>query len=216
MAQPDPQKYRRSRPSAVPLALFFATGYFVAAVAGGTALSGPDGERLPTLSMSTDGTRTAAPPARTTAPTSTTPAGFREVTGPHLLKTVLPEKWRVRTGAVPTTLVATDPDDPRREVRFGGAPVSDPSTDLSSRIRRVAGNTKVEGYRRTAVESSRFHDYPAIRWDYEYLRDDEPRQVSTFYWEALDIEYVIYAASAPEEWTTVQVLVQTMKEHTRP
>ena len=213
MAQPNPQKYGRS---SIPLALFFATGYFLAAAAGGTALTGPDGERLPTLSMSTDSARTTAPPPRTTAPTSTTPNGFREVTGPHLLRTVLPNRWQVTPGAVPTTLVATDPDDPRHEVRFGGAPVSDPSTDLPSRIRLAAANTKVEGYRRTAVESSRFHDYPAIRWDYEYLRDDEPRQVSAFYWEALDVEYVIYAASTPDDWPTMQALVQKMKEHTRP
>ncbi|XVS63454.1 hypothetical protein ACQPYE_35150 [Actinosynnema sp. CA-299493] len=136
---------------AVPLALSAAAAYVVLAGTAGyltldrrpappaptTAAAAAD---LPVITTTTAPASTA-PAAGTTAPTTPDlPPDLRRVDAPGGLGTVIPVGWEVATGTVATTLVVTDPTSPRRELRLGGAPVTDPSTPLLERITRAAAD----------------------------------------------------------------------------
>jgi len=227
MTASNPQKYGISRWAARPLAALFAFGYFATATSVGVLLSlAPDEQStgpvpsttFPAQSSQYPTITTTTTPPRTTTTTTTPaiPSGYRAVTGSSQLSTVIPENWTVTAGSVPTVQVATDPVDPRREIRFGGAPPEGAGTDLAGRITKAANESTATDYRKTSVEPSTFHGYPAMRWDYEYSKNGARRQVSAFYWEAQNVEYVIYASTSPDDWSVVQAVVQTMKDRARP
>lgn len=227
MTAANPHKYGIDRWGARPLAALFAFGYFTIAGSVGVLLSlTPDEQAtgptaLPTYPAQPNQypvltTTTRTQRATTTTTTPSVPSGYREVTGSFQLSTVVPANWTVADGSVATVRIATDPSDPRREIRFGGAPPEGSGTDLEGRITKAAAENTAPDYRRTAVEPGTFHGYPSVRWDFEFSKNGVRRQVSAFYWEARNVEYVIYASTTPDDWSAVQAVVQTMKDRARP
>jgi hypothetical protein len=209
------------------LAALFSFGYLATATSVGVLLSlTPDEQSAgPTANSTFTAQPTRYPaiatttrPQRTTTTTTTpaVPSGYRAVKGSFQLSTVVPADWTVAAGSVATVQVATDPSDARREIRFGGAPPEGAGTDLADRITKAADENTAPDYRKTSVEPSTFHGYPAMRWDFEFAKNGVRRQVSAFYWEAQNVEYVIYASTTPDDWTAVQAVVQTMKDSARP
>ena len=222
-----PQKYGIGHWAAKPLASLFAAGYFVVATSVGVLLSlVPDEEGTPNSAgsaqvvTSTRATTYLPVPRTTTRPAATTPTvppGYREVSGSFQLSTVVPNTWTVVDGSVSTTRVATDPADARREIRFGGAPPEGGSgTTLADRIGKAADENTLPGYRKTSLEPTTFNSHPAMLWEFEFTRNSVPRKVSAFYWEAQNVEYVIYASTTPDDWATMRAIVQTMKDRARP
>lgn len=227
MTASTPQKYGISHWAARPMAALFAFGYFAAATSVGVLLSltpdeqstgglpGPESTSWPTQYPTvTTTTRTTRPTTPTTTPA--VPPDYRAVTGSYQLKTVVPMGWTVSAGSVPTVQVANDPADARREIRFGGAPPETTGTTLSDRIGEAADKSTLPDYQKTAVQPSSFHGYPAMLWDFQFTKEGVRRQVSAFYWEAQNVEYVIYASTTPDDWPAVQAVVQTMKDRARP
>ena len=224
----NPQKYGISQWSARPMAALFASGYFAAATAVGILLSTASGEpdAPPTATSSTRGEPTWTPTFTTTRPTprpttttaaAAVPSGYRTATGPSELKTVLPATWTVSQGSVSTIQVATDPADERHEIRFGGAPPEQPGTTLSGRISTASEESTATDYRKLLLNPGSFHGFPSVQWDYQFTdKNGVRRQVSAFYWEARNVEYVIYGSSTPEDWPTFQSVLQTMKDRTTP
>lgn len=225
----------KSQIGTVPLALSSAALYVVvagaagylipdtrpsrpaAATAAATADVAPtDTRTLPMITTTTTTPpipTTTAPPPNTTAP----PAGFQPVEAPGGLVTIAPEGWPVATGTVATTLVVTDPANRRREVRLGGAPVTDPARPLLDRITAAAVEREREpGHTRLALAGTRIREFPGVRWEFEHVVDGTSTRAAVVYWETNGIEYVIYSAGPPEEWAATQSRLTAMSDFARP
>ncbi|MBB5805605.1 hypothetical protein F4560_005373 [Saccharothrix ecbatanensis] len=222
----NPRKPGRRQVAALPLALSITAVYLVVGGAAGTlALQAKSSAPVPIPSTSSSPLpriTTTTPPAPPAAvPTSSTPpalpAGFRLVEAPGGLTTAVPEGWTINTGTVATTLVATDPTNPRREIRLGGAPVTDPSTTLLARITAAAVEREQEpGHTRLALAETRIREFPAVRWDFEEIVDGVAERVAVAYWETGGIEYVVYAARPAEEWPKTQSDLKVLTDNARP
>ncbi|MCE6997915.1 hypothetical protein LZG04_24395 [Saccharothrix sp. S26] len=209
---------------ALPLALSLAVAYVaVAGAAGFLALDARTATPTTTVAAvvvpvitTTTATTTTAPSA---APTTTTelPPDLRRVDAPGGLSTAIPAGWAVGAGTVATTLVATDPADPRREIRLGGAPVTDPAVPLLDRITAAAVEREREpGHTRLALTGDRIRDFPAVRWDFEELVEGAPERVAVAYWETGGIEYVVYARGPAGEWAQTRSRLAALIDHARP
>ncbi|MFJ6672111.1 hypothetical protein ACIQMJ_13465 [Actinosynnema sp. NPDC091369] len=214
---------------AVPLALCCAAVYVVVAGAAGyLALDAPApaptaaaAGTLPVITTTTTALPSAppsAPPARP-APTTTAalPPDLRRVEAPGGLTTAIPAGWAVTTGTVATTLVATDPTNPSREVRLGGAPVTDASVSLLDRITAAAVDRERQpGHTRLALAGDRIRDFPAVRWDFEQVADGVTERAAVAYWETGGIEYVVYASGPAGEWPQTRARLAALITHARP
>ncbi|WP_156077097.1 hypothetical protein [Saccharothrix sp. NRRL B-16314] len=230
----NPQKYGRRQVATVPLALSITAVYLVVGGAAGAlalhaksattapvpvpALLSPS---LPQPPPSLSRTTTTPPPSPSAVPTTTTapalPAGFRLVEAPGGLTTAVPEGWTISTGTVATTLVATDPANPRREIRLGGAPVTDPSTTLLARITTAAVEREREpGHTRLALAQTTIREFPAVRWDFEEVVDGVAERMAVAYWETGGIEYVVYASGPSEEWSKTRSDLEVLIDNARP
>ncbi|ROP40448.1 hypothetical protein [Saccharothrix texasensis] len=218
---------------ALPLALSAAAVYVVLAGAAGylaldrqpaappPAAAAPD---LPAITTDTPASTTAAaattPPAAAGTTASTTqspPPDLRRIDAPGGLSTVVPVGWEVTTGTVATTLVVTDPTSPRRELRLGGAPVTDPSTTLLDRITRAAADREREpGHRRVTLVPTTIRDHPAVSWEFDENTPAGPNRVATAFWEAGGVEYVLYSAGPAEEWDRTRSRLAGMVERAAP
>lgn len=228
---PNPRKSARRPLAALPLAVSVTAVYLVVGGAAGafalhaksaapapvpvTPTSAPELPRITTTPppITSALAPTARPPTTTTGP----PPGFHLVEAPGGLVTAVPEGWRVNTGTVATTLVATDPTNPRREVRLGGAPVTDPSKPLLDRITAAAVDREREpGHRRVTLAATTIRDHPAVDWEFDESAPSGPKRVTTVFWEANGIEYVLYSAGPPEEWDPTRSRLATMSALARP
>ncbi|MEU4740146.1 hypothetical protein AB0G02_06715 [Actinosynnema sp. NPDC023658] len=206
---------------ALPLALCCAALYAVVAGAAGYLVldertPAPVAVSAPTVPSIT----TEVPPTTTAAPASTTtalPADLRRVDAPGGLTTVIPADWAITPGTVATTLVATDPASPRREVRLGGAPVADASKPLLDRITEAAeGREREAGHRRLSLTATTIRNHPAVGWEFEESAPADPERVATAFWESNGVEYVLYSAGPPEEWDLTRSRLARMVELATP
>ncbi|WP_367135894.1 hypothetical protein [Saccharothrix sp. HUAS TT1] len=209
----------RNQLGALPLALSFAALYVVVAGAAGySALDAPDPTAVaaaPTLPViTTTTTTTTVAPTTTTTSTAALPPDLRRLEAPGGLTTAIPADWEVGPGTVATTLVATDPTAPRREVRLGGAPVTDPAKPLLDRITGAAAEREREpGHRRVALTATTIRNHPAVSWEFD---ENAANRVATAFWEANGVEYVLYSAGPPEEWDLTKSRLAGMVERATP
>jgi hypothetical protein len=211
---------------ALPLALCFAAAYVVVAgTAGYLALDArspaPTGAAAAavTLPVITTTTAATAPPSAAPVPVTTTtlPPDLRSVDAPGGLTTAIPAGWAVTTGTGATTRVATDPADPRREVRLGGAPVTDPSVSLLDRITAAAVEREREpGHTRLGLAGDRIRDFPAVRWEFEQVESGATARTAVAYWETGGIEYVVYSSGPAGEWPQTRSRLAALIDHARP
>ncbi|WP_158843411.1 hypothetical protein [Saccharothrix deserti] len=216
---------------ALPLALSFAAVYVaVAATAGYLTLDTQPPEptaaaaaTTPALPVITTTTTTAAESTTSTTPVTTTtttanlPPDLKRVEAPNGLVTAIPVQWPVTTGTVDTTLVAADPTSPRREVRLGGAPVTDSSKPLLDRITEAAAQREREpGHRRVTLSATTIRSHPAVSWEFDESATSGPKRVATAFWESNGVEYVLYSAGPPEEWETTRARLARMIELAGP
>ena len=215
-----------NRWGAFPVALCAAVAYAVVGGAAGvlalraaTPTTAAGAPPLPVVTAPPSAAQTTAAP--TTAPPSSAPTpvppGFRAVSAPGGLSTVVPASWPTSTGTAVTTLVAVDPADARREVRLGGAPVTDPAKTLPARITEAAVDREREaGHSRIALSEISTRGFPAVRWEFEEGSDRGPKRVAATFWEVGGVEYVLYAAGPPDEWATTRELLDVMIRHATP
>lgn len=206
---------------ALPLALAATAAYVVlAGAAGYLAL-----DRHPPTPTPTTAAAAPTPPAITTTTTTPPPAtttttlspDLQRVEAPGGLTTAIPATWTVTTGTVATTLVATDPTSPRRELRFGGAPVTDPAKPLLDRITRAAADREREpGHRRVTLTATTIRDHPAVTWEFDENTPSGPKRVATAFWESGGVEYVLYSGGPPEEWELTRSRLTGMVERSSP
>ncbi|MFE2752218.1 hypothetical protein ACFXGA_09445 [Actinosynnema sp. NPDC059335] len=207
---------------ALPLALTSAVAYLLVAGAASyltfappptppAAAATPTIPSIPTTTVTTT-TQTPAP-----TPTTTNPSDLRQIEAPGGLTTTIPATWTVAEGTVTTTLVATDPTSPRRELRLGGAPVTDPGKTLLDRITEAATDREREpGHRRVTLTATTIRGHPAVTWEFDENASSGPKRVATAFWEANGIEYVLYSAGPPEEWELTRSRLALMSASAKP
>ncbi|NUT46169.1 MAG: hypothetical protein HOV94_02445 [Saccharothrix sp.] len=215
----------------MPLAFALAAAYIVVAGTAGyltlppprATAAGPATAQRPTTDRTTTTTgttttgTTTAGTTTTESTTTTTRSPDQRVNAPGGLTTTIPADWTITTGTVATTLVATDPTSPRRELRLGGAPVTDPGKSLLERITEAATAREREpGHRRVALAATTIRDHPAVTWEFDEDATSGPKRVATAYWEADGVEYVLYSAGPPEEWDQTRARLTRMTDSATP
>ncbi|WP_461121547.1 hypothetical protein [Saccharothrix stipae] len=217
---------------ALPLALSAAALYvLIAGTAGYLAHPTPTtpttaaAATLPVITTTTTTPPPTTPPPTTTPPTSGTtinsstapPPDQQRVEAPGGLTTTIPAQWTITTGTVATTLVATDPTSPHREVRLGGAPVTDPSKPLLDRITAAATDREREaGHQRVTLTATTIRNHPAVIWEFAENATSGPKRVATAFWESKGVEYVLYSSGPPEEWEQTKSRLTRMVEAATP
>ncbi|MGM1061790.1 hypothetical protein [Saccharothrix sp. Mg75] len=218
----------KNRWGAFPVALCAAVAYAVMGGAAGvlalhaatpvTPTPAAEAPPLPVVTAAPSPAPTTAAPSSAPATAATpVPPGFRAINAPGGLSTVVPASWPASTGTAVTTLVAADPADARREVRLGGAPVTDPAKTLPARITEAAVDREREaGHSRIVLSETSTRGFPAVRWEFEEGSDRGPKRVAAIFWEVGGVEYVLYSAGPPDEWGTTRELLDTMIRHATP
>ncbi|GLZ39113.1 hypothetical protein Acsp05_27370 [Actinokineospora sp. NBRC 105648] len=157
---------------------------------------------------------TGAPsPSRVAMPV---PEGFARVAGPGGIVTTIPVGWLVTRSSGPGAMQATDPADPNRYVRYGGAPV--PSTDLvESHVdyERTYSATR-KNFLRYSLGTTTYHGVQALDWDFEHDVPDGKRRAHSMYWRVNGIEYFLYASSTTPRWPETLPIFHTMIDNTTP
>ncbi|EWC63387.1 hypothetical protein UO65_1273 [Actinokineospora spheciospongiae] len=171
---------------------------------------GPPAGQAPALSDP----RRAPGPSRVAMPV---PAGYQRTTGPNGLVTAIPAGWVVSKSSGPAAMQATDPADPNRFVRYGGALA--PATGLlESHVDydRAFSATR-PGFRRLSLGTTTYHDTLAVDWEFEH---EVPGSVRThahsMYWRVNGIEYFIYAAAPAARWAETAPIYDTLVSQTTP
>jgi hypothetical protein len=204
------------------LGLSVAAVYLVLSVAGGALLTTTASGATAAAPVSEDERPAVTSPpaavrATTTAATTTPPTGFVPVTGPNGQGLVLPPGWTTTAGAVATTVVASDPAVPEREIRFGGAPPEGAPTLLARVESAAAGHRENRaGYELLALRETSFHGAVAVEWEYFYSSTGGPRRVAALFWTRSGIEYIVYASSTPQDWPEMRNIFDTVTAHATP
>ncbi|HET9141179.1 hypothetical protein [Actinophytocola sp.] len=164
---------------------------------------------------STEATITATP-RRPEPPPPAAPTGFRQVTGPAGLRTVVPSDWRSMPSTGPGAEQATDPADATRYVKYGGAAA--PATGIESAHVRFENGfaARTDGYRRIALSSASYDGHAAVEWEFEHRDGPAVKHVRSLYWRTDGKEYFLLAAAPADEWAEMKPIYDTMVANAEP
>ncbi|MGH3758159.1 hypothetical protein [Actinophytocola sp.] len=154
--------------------------------------------------------------ARTPATTRPPPRGFRHVSGPAEIQTVIPVGWRIARAGGPGAMRASDPSDAGRALGYGGAPAA--STDIE-RLHLTSETLFAErttGYERLGLSRATYGGHPAIEWEYEHHDGSGVQHVRALYWLVDGTEYFIFASGPDEGWSRMRPIYDEMVAHSRP
>ena len=160
---------------------------------------------------------TATPPTTKTTPSiPAAPPGYRPVSGPAGIKTVIPESWRAARTTGPGAMQATDPADLVRYVKYGGSVA--PDVDIESSHIQYENDfaTRAVEYRRITLSSAAYAGHNAVIWEFEHRDGANLIHVRSLYWRAGDKEYFVLAAAPAERWPAMQSIYQTMVANATP
>ena len=131
------------------------------------------------------------------------------------MTTVVPEHWPSRPSQGPGNIEAPDPADPRRLLKYGGAP--EPAEDIhSSHVAYEAQLAKRPGYRLIRLDQTTFHTSDAIDWEFTWTPAEGPRHVRALYWRQNGYEFFVYAAGPEATWADTKALLDTMIDNATP
>ncbi|AHI00976.1 hypothetical protein [Kutzneria albida] len=184
----------------LPLALIMAGGYLVAAALVGGTLLLAHGSTLVAGTAEPVATPTGAGP----------PAGYQRVDGPSGLHTVIPEGWRIST--IRNGFQADDPAGGGaggRFVRYQGVAADG---DLYAWLTGYEQQswTNQPAYKRILLARQDFTGKSAVRWEFTYTLDGQPRHVEILYWQGSGVQYDVYASAPASEWTRTKPIFDAM------
>jgi hypothetical protein len=163
-------------------------------------------------------TRRTTGPTTTRKPTSSAadaPNGYQRVSGPGGMTTVVPEGWPSEPSTGPGNIQATDPNDPRRMLKYGGSP--EPAEDIhSSHVAYESQVAKRTGYRLIRLDQLTFHGSDAIDWEFSWTPPEGPRHVRSLYWRRDGYEYFVYAAGPEDTWADTKTVLDEMIDNATP
>lgn len=159
------------------------------------------------------GVRSGTDTGTTTRPA---PAGFQRVTGPEMVRTVIPVGWHVARGGAPGAMRATDPADSGRFVGYGGAPATSEDIAAVHAENETRFAERTDDYRRIELNRANYAGHPAVEWQYEHDDGSGPQRVRALFWQVDGIEYFIYASGPQRQWQRMQPIYDEMVAHSRP
>lgn len=170
---------------------------------------GPDGTARSTAGRGVSGVVGASREIRT-------PPGFRRVSGPGGIRTVIPAGWPVSRSTGPGAMQAIDPADGTRVVKFGGAPA--PRVDIATshiRYERLL-EARTPGYRRLSLASATYGGHAAVEWEFERGVGGGRERVRSLYWRTQGIEYFVLASAPASGWARMKPIYDVLVANSRP
>ncbi|WP_054050881.1 hypothetical protein [Alloactinosynnema sp. L-07] len=173
---------------------------------------GPADTQTP-ITPGPDGGATTASPSMVALPV---PDGFERVAGPGGLVTTIPKGWIITRAAGPGAMQATDPAEPSRQVRYGGAPA--PAADLlQSHVDYEAVFSRSKAaFHRLSLGTTTYHGVTAVDWEFEHDTADARRRVHSMYWRIEGVEYFVYAAADADKWGQMLPIYHAMIDNATP
>ncbi|WP_258904545.1 hypothetical protein [Actinokineospora sp. UTMC 2448] len=144
------------------------------------------------------------------------PAGYQRVVGPGGLVTTVPQGWTITRSTGPGSVQATDPADPGRFVRYGGAPPPSASLNESHVDYARAFGAAKPGYRAIRLDAVTYRGMAAVEWEFAHAIDGGTRHAKSLYWRVDGIEFFIYAAAPAERWAETEPIYRTMMANSTP
>ncbi|GAA4441273.1 hypothetical protein ACFQV2_30980 [Actinokineospora soli] len=144
------------------------------------------------------------------------PEGYQRVAGPGGLLTTVPKGWTITRSTGPGSVQATDPDDPDRFVRYGGAP--SPAEGLNESHVDYAKQFAASkpGYTSIRLDALSYRGVPAVEWEFAHDAPGGRRHAKSLYWRVDGTEFFIYAASSTDRWSETEPIYRTMMRNTEP
>jgi hypothetical protein len=166
-----------------------------------------------TAAPTAPGASTTAGPSMVALPV---PEGYERVAGPGGLVTTVPKGWPITRSTGPGSMQATDPADPNRHVRYGGAFA--PADDLlQSHVDYEATFAATKrNFTRLSLGTTTYHGVLAVDWEFEHDVDGVRRHVHSMYWRINGVEYFIYASSTSDSWPRTLPIYHAMIDHVTP
>lgn len=162
-------------------------------------------------------TSTTRPPSTSVhTPTSAPPAGYQQVSGPAGLRTVIPAGWRSMKTTGPGALLAVDPADSVRYVKYGGSRAPDLAIEASHIQYENGFATRAVEYRRIALSSATYGGHDAVEWEFEHHDGSNLVHVRSLYWRAGGTEYFVLAAAPATRWPQMQPVYEAMVANATP
>lgn len=165
----------------------------------------------------TTDTPTSSPETPAPSPTETSgvPSDYQQVAGPQGMTTVVPIGWPVAPVRT-DVLIANDPADTGRFVEFGGSAV--PAGDmLSAHVQYeydfIPSHPR---YSRLRLESTTYHGFPAVDWEFTWVKVGVPRHVRILYWQTGDLEYFVYVSCTAPRWDETETIYESMVANSTP
>ncbi|HWM03574.1 MAG TPA: hypothetical protein VNP92_14670 [Actinophytocola sp.] len=185
--------------------------------------------QAPADSTNTAATGTATPEATastssettsTTTTSETTPDSrlqdFVPITGPGGMTTMIPASWPTKRAKRPGSMQADDPVNPRRWIRYGGAPPEGPDTfAVHARYEKKFSADKVN-FDSIRLAPTVVRGMSAVDWEFEYDAPEGRRHVRSVYWVAQGHEYFVYASSLVPLWPDTQEILTIMLTESTP
>jgi hypothetical protein len=149
-------------------------------------------------------------------PTPPAPPGFRWVSGPGGIRTVIPTGWRTTRSTGPGSMQATDPADPGRFVKFGGSAA--PTLGIESLHVQYENDfaLRENNYQRLVLESASYGGHDAVQWEFEHRDGAGVSHVGSLYWRANGKEYFILASAPISEWAQMKPIYDVMVANADP
>jgi hypothetical protein len=170
----------------------------------------------PETTSPTTPTTTTGSSTETETSSSALTAETQQISAPGGLETTIPTGWTTQALPQQSSVQATDPQDPRRTAKFGGAPPTDGSDIISYHTtyeRQVAHD---KGYVLDHLEPTTVRGYEAVDWEFEWSAPEGRRHVHVTYWRTGGIEFYVYLHGPASEWASLAPIFQEMLDNSTP
>jgi hypothetical protein len=176
--------------------------------------------RTSTPSPSTVTTRVTPPPQShtTTQAPAKPPAkpGYKQVTGPAGMRTVIPGGWDQARSTGPGADIAVDPANTQRYVKFGGSATSDSDMLATHLMYEASYASRSDGYHRVSLLGATFHNVEAAVWEFRFAGPGGTQHAKSLYWRSKGTEYFILVSGPERDWARMSGIYNQMVAHAKP
>ncbi|WP_143047084.1 hypothetical protein [Amycolatopsis xylanica] len=148
--------------------------------------------------------------------TETLPPEWERISAPAGLDMIIPRGWPTKTVPEPGSMQATDPGDPKRILKFGGAEPADPADIQTFHQRYERQVAQRSGYVLLGLRPTSVRGHEAVDWEFEWNAPEGRRHVRSVYWRAGGIEYYVYAHGPLATWSETAAIAAAMVSGSTP
>jgi hypothetical protein len=128
------------------------------------------------------------------------PSGYQRVHGPGGMTTTVPATWAQHRTTGPGAMLAVDPRDALRYVKYGGSATPDNDMLAVHLMYESSFAARSVGYKRLALSETTFHGADAVVWEFQVTGAGGLRHVKSLYWRMRGTEYFVFAADVQSDW----------------